>query len=73
MNVPENIKNAHMTDELVVAQLAVAYTLLADVPSDNWGHEGTPAEMAVLVVKDAKERGRMGFLSQTMLGRRYGW
>lgn len=64
MNVPEEIKD--MKDELTVAKLAVAFTFLSQVPYDSWGHQGDPAEMAVLVVKDAKSNGRMGFLYEAL-------
>ena len=72
MNVPETIKIARLEDELVTAQLAVCFALLSQVPYDNWGHEGSPAEMAVLVVADAKDKGRGGFLRTAVLGNRYG-
>lgn len=72
MNVPETIKIARLEDELITAQLAVAFTLLSLVPYDSWGHQGSPAEMAVLVVADAKDKGRMGFLRTAVIGVRYG-
>jgi hypothetical protein len=64
MNVPEEIKD--MRDELAVARLAVAFTHLSNVPFDSWGHQGDPAEMAVLVVKDMRAQGRMSFLWESL-------
>ena len=66
MNVGREIEK----DDLVVARLAVASTLLALAPYDNWSHEGDPAEMAAYVVADAKKQGRFGFVCDVVLGRR---
>ncbi len=56
-------------DDLVVAKLAAAYTLLALAPYDGWNHEGDPAEMAAYVVATARKDGRMGFVTEIVLGR----
>ena len=57
-----NIKAEIRTDDVIVAKLAVAYTLLALAPYDNWSHEGSPAEMAAYVVESARKQGNLGFL-----------
>lgn len=56
-------------DDLVVARLACAYTLLALVPYDYWSHEGDPAQMAAYVVAQAKKDGRLGLVQDIVLGR----
>lgn len=56
-------------DDLVVGRLAVAYTLLALAPYDDWGHEGDPAQMAAYVVETARKRGNLGRLREMVLGR----
>ena len=66
MNMAEELKGHDEQENLVVAKLAVAFTYLNEVPGDSWGHQGTPAEMAVMVVKDSKARGHFGFLKQAM-------
>lgn len=69
-----DIKRELVNDQELVctAQLASAYTLLALAPYDNWGHEGSPAEMAAYVVKTAKDRGHLGFVYDIVQGRLYG-
>lgn len=57
-------------DDLVVARLAMAYTLLAMAPYDSWNHEGDPCEMAAYVVAQSKKEGRFGFLRSVVLGRK---
>jgi len=64
-----NIKDHINKDDETIAQLAVAYTLLAMAPFDNWSHEGTPAQMAAYVVACAKRDGRMGFVQDIVLGK----
>jgi hypothetical protein len=71
MNIKKEIKDGNVKSELVAATLAQAFTLLALAPYDNWGHEGSPAEMAAFVVKTAKERGNMGFVENVVLGERW--
>lgn len=53
-------------DDRLVGLLTAAYTMLAMAPHDNWGHEGTPGEMAAYVVKTAKKNGNLGFLRELM-------
>lgn len=57
-------KEIHRADyeALAAAKLASAFTLLATVAYDSWGHEGTPAEMAALVIRQSKERGNLSFV-----------
>ena len=57
-------------DDLVVARLAMAYTLLALAPYDYWRHEGDPCEMAAYVVAVSKKQGNFGFLTSIVLGKR---
>jgi hypothetical protein len=57
----------HVNDEqLATAMLSSAYMLLAMAPYDSWGHEGTPAEMAAYVIKDAKDKGRLGMVFEAL-------
>lgn len=53
-------------EQWLVATLAISFAHLAMAPWDAWGHEGSPAEMAVFVVKQAKERGQLGMLIDTL-------
>lgn len=64
MNIYAEI--ADEEESWLVAQLAIAFAHLAMAPYDSWGHEGNPAEMAVFVVKKAKERGQLGMLMDTL-------
>jgi hypothetical protein len=64
INEIRKLETGHGQELLIVAKLAVAYTYLAEAPYDNWGHEGTPAEMAVFVVAESKKRGHFGFLKR---------
>lgn len=61
MNIKREIKTQDF-EALATAKLTSAFTLLAMVPYDSWGHEGTPAEMATLIIHQAKEQGRLGFI-----------
>lgn len=54
------IRDEITKDDLAVARLASAFTLLALAPYDAWGHEGDPAEMAAYVVASARKDGRLG-------------
>ena len=71
MHLKGEIHKANEHELLVVAQLASAYTLLAEAPYDSWSHEGSPAEMAVWVVMDAKKQGRLGFVERIVLGEKW--
>lgn len=53
---------------LIVGKLAEAYQMLAMAPYDNWGHRGSPGEMAAYVVTTAKRNGNLGSLRQAVLG-----
>lgn len=66
-----DIKREIKEDDVVVARLAVAYTLLILAPYDSWSHEGDPAEMAAYVVNTARKAGNLGFVKDAVLGRRY--
>ena len=61
MNIKSEIKRDDF-EALAAAKLTSAFTLLALVAYDSWSHEGTPAEMATLVIRQAKERGNLGFI-----------
>jgi hypothetical protein len=63
MDLKGDIKKAQAVDELIIARLASAFTLLALAPYDDWGHEGSPAAMAVHVVQSHRERGSLGMLT----------
>lgn len=63
MKISEHIES----EDLLVAKLASAYTLLALSAYDSWSHEGSPAEMAAYVVQQARNRGNLGFLEDIML------
>ena len=60
LNIKEELKDEK--EAQLVALLSTAYTLLALAPYDDWGHEGSPGQMAAYVIKVAKERGNLGFL-----------
>ena len=60
MNIKEELKGEK--EAQLVGILTSAYTLLALAPFDDWGHEGTPAQMAAYVIKVAKDQGHLGFL-----------
>lgn len=68
MNLRKEIRENREQESLVVAKLAVAYSLLEMAPFDSWGHEGDAAEMAVWIVMDAKKQGRLGMLERMILG-----
>jgi hypothetical protein len=53
-------------NDVMVAKLAVAYTLLALAPYDRWGHEGDPAEMAAYVVETARKKGNLLTVQQAL-------
>ena len=61
MNIKSELKNDDF-EALAAAKLTSAFTLLAMVAYDSWGHEGTPAEMAALVIRQSKDRGNLGFI-----------
>jgi hypothetical protein len=67
VNMRKELSTPDDQENLVVAQLAVAFTLLALAPFDSWGHQGSPAAMAAFVVKTAKERGNFGFVIDMIL------
>lgn len=60
MKISDEIKK----DDLLVAKLACAYTLLSLAPYAHWRHEGSPAEMAAYVVETARKEGKLGFLER---------
>lgn len=62
-----NSELSKQREGMAIATLAVAYTFLAQASYDSWRHEGSPAEMAVYVVMEAKKRGTMGFLTEILL------
>lgn len=72
MYLPGEIQKSRNKELLIVAQLAVAYTYLNDAAFDSWRHEGSPAEMAVYVVMQAKARGHLTFLQDALIPRDYG-
>lgn len=66
MNMAEELQLPPDREALLVARLAVSFTLLALAPYDSWSHQGDPAEMAAYVVKTAKKNGNLGFVMQVM-------
>lgn len=67
MNVRKEIQDTRDGfDLLAVGRLAAAFTLLSQVPFDSWNHEGDPAEMAVLVIKNARDQGRLTFVHDAL-------
>lgn len=66
MNILRELKEMNASEDLMTARLACAYTLLAMAPYDNWGHEGTPAEMAAYVIGIAKKNGNLSFVADVV-------